>query len=582
MDGVAIKAEATFGASEERPLQLAIGSQAYYVNTGHSLPEGADAVIMIEQVHAPEEGLVEVQAAAFPGQHVRKVGEDIVVSEMVLPHHQRLGAAELSALLTAGVFQVEVLKRPKVAIMATGTELLDWREAQACSPKPGDIIEANSTFLAALVAECWAEPLILPRQPDQYEAIREALAAALASDAHMVIVNAGASAGSKDYTAHVLKELGLVLVHGVTAMPGKPSILGEAKGKPVVGSPGYPVSAWVCFDQLVRPALYRMQGQEPPERETITVTAARRLPSKLGQEEFLRVHLGRVGSRVVATPLKRGAGSVTSLTRADGILRISAENDGVEEGSEVVAELLKPRWAVEETLVVVGSHDITLDLLADHIKRKNSRLWMSSSNVGSLGGLMAIKAGRCHLGGTHLLDTVSGDYNVSYIRKHLTAVPVVLITLAWRKQGLLVKKGNPKGIRTLADLTREDVIFVNRQAGSGTRVLLDYYLRKEGLSLSRIRGYGNNEYTHTAVAVQVLSGRADCGLGILAAAQALGLNFVPLCRERYDLCIPKAYLDDHRVAVLLETLHDSAFRREVEALGGYDVEPMGRLVPGLD
>lgn len=581
MDGVALKAEASFGASEERPLRLAIGSQAHYVNTGHPLPVGADAVVMIEQVHSPEKGVVELAAAAFPWQHVRKVGEDIVAHEMVLPHHQRLGAAELSALLTAGVFQVEVLRRPKVAIMATGTELLDWREAQARPPRPGDIIEANSTFLAALVSECGAEPVILARQPDQYEAIKGAVAAALASDVHMVIVNAGASAGSKDYTAHVLGELGRVLVHGVTAMPGKPSILGEARGKPVVGSPGYPVSAWVCLDQLVKPALYRMQGQEAPERETMIVTAARRLPSKLGQEEFLRVHLGRVGTRVVATPLKRGAGSVTSLTRADGILRIPAESDGIEEGSEVAVELLKPRWAVEETLVVVGSHDVTLDLLADHIKRKNSRLWMSSSNVGSLGGLMAIKAGRCHLGGTHLLDTVTGDYNVSYIKKHLPEVPVTLITLAWRSQGLMVKKGNPKGINTLADLCREDVTFVNRQAGSGTRVLLDYYLQREGLDPRRIRGYANDEYTHTAVAVQVLSGGADCGLGILAAAQALGLDFVPLCHERYDLCIPNAYLDDHRVAALLDTLGDPEFRREVEALGGYDVEPMGRPVPGL-
>ncbi len=577
MDGVALAAEATFGASEERPLSLKVGRDAHYVNTGHPLPEGTNAVVMIEQVQAPDEGTVELSAAAFPWQHVRKVGEDIVAREMVLPHHQKLGAAELSALLTSGVFKVEVLGRPKVAIMATGTELLDWREAERRAPRPGDIIEANSTFLGSLVRECGAEPVILPRQADQYEAIKAAVAVALDSDVQMVIVNAGASAGSRDYTAHVLKELGRVLVHGVTAMPGKPSILGEARGKPVVGSPGYPVSAWVCIDQLVRPALFAMQGQEAPRRETMAVTVARRLPSKLGQEEFLRVHLGRVGTRVVATPLKRGAGSVTSLTRADGILRIPAESDGIEEGNEVTAELLKPRWAVEETLVVVGSHDVTLDLLADHIKRKNPRLWMSSSNVGSLGGLMAIKAGRCHLGGTHLLDTASGDYNVSYIQKHLPEVPVALITLAWRSQGLMVKKGNPKGIKALADLTRPDVTFVNRQAGSGTRVLLDYYLHNEGLDPRQIKGYANDEYTHTAVAVQVLSGGADCGLGILAAARALGLDFVPLCRERYDLCIPQAYLDDHRVAALLGALNDPEFRREVEALGGYDVEPMGRV-----
>ncbi|MBI5522957.1 MAG: molybdopterin biosynthesis protein [Desulfarculus sp.] len=577
MDGIAVEAEDTFGAAEDRPLLLPLGQKAHMVNTGQPLPPGCNAVVMIEQVHQTPDGQMEIRAAAFPWQHVRKVGEDMVAHEMILPHHHRLCPQDLAALLTAGVFRVPVLQRPRVAIMATGSELLDWQQAEDSAPASGAIIEANATFLASLVRECGGEAIILPRQPDQFESIREALAQALASQAHIVVLNAGASAGSKDFTAHVLDDLGEVLVHGVTAMPGKPSILGRAQNKPVVGSPGYPVSAWVCFDQFLRPALSLMQGQQPSERPTLEVVAARPLPSKLGQEEFLRVHLGRVGENVVATPLKRGAGTITSLTRADGILRIPAESEGLEEGARARAELLKPRWAVEETLVVVGSHDVTLDLLADHMKTINPRLWMSSSNVGSLAGLMALKAGRSHLGGTHLLDTETGDYNVSYLQKHLAGLPVVLVTLAWRQQGLMVKKGNPKGIGSLADLTRPEVTFVNRQAGSGTRVLLDYYLAREGINPAQIKGYRQDEYTHTAVAVQVLSGGADCGLGILAAAKALGLDFVPLCPERYDLCIPQAFLDDHRVKVLLDTLQSKNFRQAVEALGGYDISPMGHL-----
>ncbi|CAO0821180.1 Molybdopterin molybdenumtransferase [Desulfarculales bacterium] len=577
MDGIAVTAEDTFGAAEDRPRLLTLGQKAHMVNTGHPLPGGCNAVIMIEQVHQTDDGQAEVRAAAFPWQHVRKVGEDIVAHEMILPHHQRLSPQNLAALLTAGVFRVPVLKRPLVAILATGSELLDWQQAEATSPAQGAIIEANATFLASLVKEAGGKALILPSQPDDYQAIKTALQKALDSEAQVILLNAGASAGSKDYTAHVLAELGQVLVHGITAMPGKPSILGRAMGKPVVGSPGYPVSAWVCFDQFLRPALSLMQGQPPQERPTLPVVTARRLPSKLGQEEFLRVHLGRVGDNIVATPLKRGAGTITSLTRADGILRIPAESEGLEEGAEAEAELLKPRWAVEETLVVVGSHDVTLDLLADHMKQRNSRLWMSSSNVGSLAGLMALKAGRSHLGGTHLLDTETGDYNASYIHKHLEGLPVSLITLAWRQQGLMVKKDNPKGIANLTDLTRPDVTFVNRQAGSGTRVLLDYHLAKESIDAGRIKGYRQDEYTHTAVAVQVLFGEADCGLGILAAAKALGLDFVPLCQERYDLCIPQAFLEDYRVAVLLETLRDQRFREAVEALGGYDISPMGQV-----
>lgn len=577
MDGIAVNAEDTFGAAEDHPLLLPLGPKAHLVNTGQPLPPGCNAVVMIEQVHQTQDGQAEIRAAAFPWQHVRKVGEDMVAHEMILPHHHRLAPQDLAALLTAGVFRVPVLQRPRVAVMATGSELLDWQQAEASAPASGAIIEANATFLASLVRECGGEAVILPRQPDQFETIKAALQEALAGPAHVVVLNAGASAGSKDFTAHVLDDLGQVLVHGVTAMPGKPSILGRAQNKPVVGSPGYPVSAWVCFDQFLRPALSLMQGQQPEERPTIPVVAARPLPSKLGQEEFLRVHLGRVGQNVVATPLKRGAGTITSLTRADGILRIPAQSEGLEEGATAQAELLKPRWAVEETLVVVGSHDVTLDLLADHMKTIAPRLWMSSSNVGSLAGLMALKAGRSHLGGTHLLDTETGDYNVSYLQKHLAGLPVALITLAWRQQGLMVKKGNPKGITSLADLARPDVTFVNRQAGSGTRVLLDYHLAKEGINPAQIKGYRQDEYTHTAVAVQVLAGGADCGLGILAAAKALGLDFVPLCPERYDLCIPQAFLEDHRVQVLLETLQSQAFRQAVEALGGYDVSPMGHL-----
>jgi len=577
MDGVALRAEDTFGASEERPKKLKAGQETHFVNTGNALPEGCDAVVMIEQVHQPDPDTVELNAPAFPWQHVRKVGEDIVTNEMLLPHHHRLDAADVAALMTAGVFKLRALKRPKVAIIPTGGELVDWREVGENPPSPGAILETNSLFLSGLVREAGGEPVVLKRRPDVMEEIQGAVKEALDSDAQMVVVNAGASAGSKDYTSHVIKSLGEVLVHGITVMPGKPSILGRAQGKPVVGSPGYPVSAWVCFDQFLRPALSMMQGQMPPAREQIKVTPARRLPSKLGQEEFLRVHLGRVGDKVVATPLKRGAGTITSLTRADGILRIPAASEGLDEGQDAEAELLRPEEYLGRTLVVVGSHDVTLDLLGDHMKRQAPWIHMSSSHVGSMGGLMAIARGNCHLGGTHLLDPDTGDYNVSYLKKLLPDTPCRLVTLAFRQQGLMLKKGNPKGIKELRDLAREDVTLVNRQAGSGTRVLLDYHLQKLGLDPAAIKGYDHDEYTHMGVAVQVLAGGADVGLGVLAAAKALKLDFIPLMIERYDLCIPIAFWDDARVRVLLDTLQTPEFKKAVEAMGGYDVSPMGEI-----
>jgi putative molybdopterin biosynthesis protein len=541
MDGIAVDAAATYGASEEQPLRLTVGQQAHHVNTGDPLPSGTDAVIMIEQVHqARVDGrrgeTVEIRAAAFPWQHVRRVGEDIVAGELLLPHHHRLSAADVAAMITAGVFRLQVLARPRLAILPTGSELLGWREAEGAPPKAGQIIDSNSVLLAGLVREAGGDPQVLAPCPDRPQDLRQAVATALESDAHMVIINAGVSAGSKDFTRHVVGDLGQVLVHGVMAMPGKPTLLGEARGKPVVGTPGYPVSAWVCFDQLIAPALASMQGQLPPTRQVVEVAPARRLPSKLGHEEFLRVHLGRVGQRVVATPLKRGAGSITSLTRADGILRIPADSEGIDEDGVAAAELLQPPEVLDRTVVIVGSHDVTLDHIADHIRRLAPQYHLSASNVGSLAGLLAIGAGRCHMGGTHLLDPDTGEYNVSYVKKHLEGMPARLVTLALREQGLIVAKGNPKRIRSLEDLVRPDVRLVNRQGGSGTRVLLDYHLVESGIDRAEIRGYDDEEYTHMAVAVQVLAGAADVGLGILAAARALDLDFVPVASERYDLC----------------------------------------------
>ena len=494
-----------------------------------------------------------------------------------MPHHHLLDPADVAALLTAGVFRLPVKAVPQVAIVPTGSELVDWREAARGPLAPGAIIESNSLFLAGLVRQAGCAPRVLPRCPDEPDALRAAVIAALDSGAHLVVVNAGASAGTKDHTADVLAELGEVMVHGITVMPGKPTILAKVRGRPVVGSPGYPVSAWVCFEQLVSPALARLSGRPAPERDTVVAYPARRLASKLGQEEHVRVHLGRVGERIIATPLKRGAGTITSLTRADGIVRIPAASEGIDEGTEVRAELLRPRSVVERTLVVVGSHDPTLDLLADQIKRLAPHVHLSSSNLGSMAGLVAIAGGRCHLGGTHLLDPDTGEYNVSYVKKVLGGTRARLVTLAMRSQGLIVKRGNPKGITRLADLGRAGVRFVNRQPGSGTRVLLDYHLQRAGLAADAVRGYDDEEYTHMAVAVRVLAGGADAGLGVLAAAQALGLDFVPVAEERYDLCIPVAHLGDERVQALLLALEAPAFRAAVAAMGGYDVTPMGKV-----
>jgi putative molybdopterin biosynthesis protein len=373
-----------------------------------------------------------------------------------------------------------------------------------------------------------------------------------------------------------------VLVHGVTIMPGKPTILGVVEGRPFIGNPGYPVSAVISFEQFAEPLLARLLGVLPEERLKVTVTPSQAFPSRLGLEEFLRVKLGRIGEEIVAVPLPRGAGSITTLTRADGIIRIPADSEGVGTEERVEAELLRTPAQIEGTLVAIGSHDNTLDLLADFIRRKDPTVTLSSANVGSLGGLLTLRRGFSHLAGSHLLDTRTGEYNVSYLREHLKGVPLRLVNFVYREQGFLVPKGNPKKILGFGDLVRDDVVLVNRQLGSGTRILLDYHLKQEGLDPARIAGYDREEFTHMAVAVDVLSGRADVGMGIYAAARALDLDFVPVTTERYDLVIPERFWGDQKVKVLLEVLGDEDFRTAVAALGGYGVQQMGEVLWAWD
>ena len=303
--------------------------------------------------------------------------------------------------------------------------------------------------------------------------------------------------------------------------------------------------------------------------------------SPLGEDEFLRVKLGRVGDKVVATPVQRGAGVIMSLVRADGLVRIPRFAEGLDAGAEVSVELLRPLEQVENTIVVMGSHDLTLDLMSSHLRRGSSGLSLSSSHIGSLGGLIALGRSEAHVAGSHLLDEDTGIYNVSYIRRYLSAVPVVLINLVGRVQGLIVAPGNPKGIHSLEDLTRPEVSFVNRQRGSGTRVLLDYKLKEMGSSPEQIRGFQREEYSHLAVAAAVQGGATDVGLGILSAAHALGLDFVPLLNEQYDLVIPRVFYESRLLQPLLALLEDADFRREVADLGGYDTSNMGKVLAEL-
>ena len=578
MDGIAVLAESTFGASEYAPKTLIIGNDASYINTGHVMPENNNAVIMIENINVLDEAQVEIEAPAFPWQNVRRMGEDIVATELVFARNQKITPYCIGALISAGISTVAVWKKPHIFIQPTGSELVDHQQAVLKNLNPGQVLESNSHMLGKLVETCGGQYTRNSIIKDDFDLISKLIQDAATGDADILFIVGGSSAGSEDFAKMVISRLGEVLVHGVTMMPGKPVIIGKINKKPTFGIPGYPVSAIIAFDQLIRPFIYRMMNQPDAQIHEIEVTPTKKIPSKLGLEEFLRVKLGCVGDKIVATPLPRGAGCITSFTEADGIIRIPNHIEGIAENKPIKATLLRPVKVIENTIVAVGSHDNTMDVIADLVRGKSSRISLSSSHVGSMGGLMAIKKGLCHLAGTHLLNPEDGSYNISYIKKYLPDTPVKLVHLVRRDQGLIIKPGNPENIKDIKDLCRKDVSFINRQSGSGTRILLDFKLNQMGLNPLDISGYENEEFTHMAVAVAVLSGTADAGLGIYAAAKALNLDFIPVVTESYDLLIPADVFESDNIRLLMDIIASSEFRSRVKQLGGYHMEKTGDIL----
>ncbi len=580
MDGVAVRAADTFSAREGRPVILRRDDTYVPVNTGHPLPEGYDAVVMIENVDPRGDDAVALETPVAPWQHVRRIGEDIVATELLFSQNHTLSFADIGALLSAGIWEVTVRERIRIHFIPTGDEVLDFRKQPV--PKAGQVVESNSQMLADLVRQWGCEAHCVPPVPDRRDVLEKTIDQALANGAHVVVVLAGSSAGSRDFTRSVFDALGEVLVHGIAAMPGKPTVVGTCRGRLLVGSPGYPVSAVVCFEKVIKPVLFWLMRQSAERRPEVEVELARKIPSKAGVEEFVRASIGRIGPKYVAVPLAKGAGMITSLTRAQGWIRIPAPAEGLEAGSRTKAELLVGNQELERTLVVVGSHDNTLDLLANILKGLPEPVTLASTHVGSMGGLTALKNKTGLMAGMHLFDPLSNDFNFPFLEKYAPSMVVRVFNLAIRHQGLIVARGNPLGIKGVGDLKRRDVQFINRQRGAGTRILLDHHLQQAGIDPDQVRGYAKEEFTHMAVAVNVKTGIADCGLGIMAAARALDLDFVPLALERYDLVVRAEHEDDVRVGAVLEILGMDEFKEKIRALGGYETEMTGMVMePGM-
>ncbi|NCO36043.1 MAG: molybdopterin biosynthesis protein [Armatimonadetes bacterium CG2_30_59_28] len=573
MDGIAVVAASTFGAVESSPTRLAIGSEAVFVNTGDPIPERFDAVIKIEEVRQLGPTDVDVYAPVGPWNYVRIVGENVVATEMILPEGHPIRPVDIGAVLSAGVIEIPVRAQPRAVIIPTGSEVVE----PGTELKPGDVIEFNSRIVGASLRDLGADFVRHPVVRDDTTAIRDAVQRC-SRDYDVLILLAGASGtGSRDFTPAALKEIGEVIVHGVALRPGKPVLLAMVDGRPLVNLPGYPVSTIINFDLFVRPVICGMLGRPVPDRQKVAASVSAKVPSPMGTEDFVHVRMGRIGGRYLASPARSGASTIVAAAHSDGFFRIPAKSEGVLEHEEVQVELLRDLSDIDNALLVIGSHDMCLDLLTSVLRNRDSLLRISSSHVGSYAGLAALGRKECHASGCHLLDSETGEYNVPFVRQLVAGKRVTLVTVSFREQGLIVAPGNPKALSSISSLAREGVIFVNRQRGSGTRILLDYELRREGLGPRSINGYSREAYTHLAAAAAVAAGSADAALGIRAAATAMGMDFVMVAREQYELAILSSDLNDPRMEQLLDAIRSPQFRSELSSLGGYDVSRTGEI-----
>ncbi|MEN3007580.1 molybdopterin biosynthesis protein [Pseudothermotoga sp.] len=568
VDGIAVRSVDTIGASKHAPKKLT-KDRYEFVNTGQPIREGFDAVIMIEDVHFLQDSSVQVFEPVPQFHNVRLIGEDVVEYDMLFPRYHRLAPQDLALLLAAGVFEVDVLKKMKCVVVPTGDEIVD----PTAELKEGLIPETNSLLVKAFLEKLGAEVAVFQIVKDDVRMLEEALHAFLPKS-DMLLFIGGSSAGEKDFVYRLLEKTGEVFAHGLNLRPGKPTVLSIVEKKPVIGLPGFPSSCFTVLERIVRPIIDEWYGRRDCEADFVEAESVRRVHSFVGEDEIVRGVVAKVKERYVFVPLKRGSAVMSSLSRMNGTLVVPKGEEVIEEGQKVWIKLESSKCCIDDTVLFVGSNDPLVDRLVDLLCERKLNLTVVS--VGSLGGVRAIARAQAHLGGIHLFDPETETYNLPYLRKMLNNF--VLVKFAKRLQGIVVQKGNPKSIKTLYDLARSDVKFINRQKASGTRILLDYYLEKLGIEPSKINGYENEESTHIGVALKVKKGLADAGLAVAYVAKLMDLDFVPICWEDYDLLILPEFFEDERFKIILDVTTSNEFRNLASAYAGYDISEAGKII----
>lgn len=567
MDGICVESIKTKNASEENPLVLKLGRDYKIVDTGDAIRSPFDAVIMAEDVIEVDDETVKIISPASGWENVRPIGEDIVSGEMILPSNHKITPIDVGALIAGGILNIKCLKKKTVGIIPTGDEIVP----PSTNLKDGDIIDSNSYMIKALVDDAGGLGKRYDIVKDKYEDIKSTLLKSI-NENDITIINAGSSAGTEDFSVHVLREIGEVIIHGVTIKPGKPVILAIVNNKPVIGLPGYPLSAYITFNLFIKPLF--SEGIET--FETIKAISSKRIISSLKHREYVRVKLGKVNDIYIASPLSRGAASQMSMVRADGILIIPQNSEGIEAGEIADVQLLKSKGTLDHTLLSIGSHDILMDIVSDLMSKKYDDVSLSSTHVGSMGGLLALKRGETILAPTHLLSEKTGVYNIEAIEEIFGKGQISLIKGFDRIQGIMVKKGNPLNIKSIEDIKKFK--FVNRQRGAGTRVLFDYKLKQLGIDTKEINGYDKEVSTHMAVAASVAGEDIDCGLGVKSAADSMGLDFIEIGIEEYDFAIYTKNLNDDKVKKFIETIKSDELKRQLDKLGGYGYSHLGDII----
>lgn len=573
MDGYATSFVKTLEADFTNPVSLALGSHAFPLNTGDPLPKTTDSVIMVEEVEKTDTEII-IRKPAYLWQHVRMIGEDIIEGDMLFPANHKIRTLDTGMFLSAGITHVHVRRKPSLLVIPTGKELIDIYENPSQDFEAHRLIDFNSYLLVNMAEEIGFradKSKILINKEELSSTVHQA-----SKEFDVIIINAGSSAGSEDFTEGVISELGKLIFHGVSMMPGKPTLFGVVNGRPVFGLPGYPVSATTSFKIFFEPLCEKLMATSTTN-EFVSCITPYKIPSRIGIEEILRVNLIDKGDQFYAFPLPRGASIYSSLANADGLVQVPENIEGFDEGETITCELLRNKGELSKRTHIIGSHDLSLGILRDMVKNRFPDQDLISTHVGSMSGIMAFRKGIADLCTTHVLDEKDKVYNINVVKKYVPDRNWLLVNIVKRTQGLIVQKENPKSLSGIVDLTKDDVTFVNRQVGSGTRILLDTMLKENGISNNLIKGYEREESSHNAIAILVREGVADTGIAIRAVARAFSLGFIPLAEEDYDLLVTKEFSGTEKFTSLLDLIRSDEFKNRLHKIGGYNTEDTGKV-----